>query len=207
VTTRHICSIGGGTGAQYAETGLKPASISLTSRTCGRSRNAQHGQSLVEFALIAPFFILILLSVIEAGLFLQAQSTIDNITREVARVVSVCGTTKGGFQYQKDPATGLWNLYSGCQDAAVHQEHLYYLPVTFGPTNNITLIVCSGQNILPNGHCDTTAGTTSYDQPSYVGEDVEVDLYYNYRYYIDPLMGEVAPSTILASSARVVAQQ
>jgi hypothetical protein len=187
---------------------LKPASISLTSRHRGRSRNAQRGQSLVEFALVAPFFFLIVLTILEAGLFLQAQSTIDNITREIARVVAVCGTTKGGFQYQKNPNTGLWNLYSGCQDAAVHQEHLYYLPVTFGPTNTLTLVVCSGPDILPNGHCAAPAGDeTHYLGPSYVGEEVEVDIYYNYRYYIDPLMGEVAPSTIIASSARVVAQQ
>jgi hypothetical protein len=171
----------------------------------------QRGQGMVEFALIAPFFILLLLSVVEVGLYMQAQSTIDTVTREVARAVAICGTTQGPWRYQQTaPATNpaTFTQWQDCKAAAVAQEHLYYLPISAQST--LTLAVCSGPNILPNGHCNTAstgANTTAFDQPTYVGEPVEIDVYYNYRYYIDPLMGEVAPSTVMASSAYVVAQQ
>lgn len=52
----------------------------------------EKGQSLVEFALLVPLLILILMSIIEFGLFFNSFIIISNSTREGARLGSLGGT-------------------------------------------------------------------------------------------------------------------
>jgi hypothetical protein len=158
---------------------------------------------MVEFALVAPFFFLILVIIVQGGLYLQAQATIDNVTREAARAVAICGTSSTPFLYQKD-ATGKWMTYQSCLAAANYQAHHFTLPVSFQPNSDLSLLVCHGSGIPASGHC---TANTPYSGPTYVGEAIEVDISFNYRYYVDPLMGSSAPTTTISSSARVVAQQ
>jgi Flp pilus assembly protein TadG len=47
---------------------------------------AQHGQTIVEFALILPIFILVLVGIIDFGRAVYASSTIQNAAREAVRV-------------------------------------------------------------------------------------------------------------------------
>ena len=49
------------------------------------------GQAVVEFALIAPIFFLVLLAIIEAGRFMFYYETLNNATREGARYAIVNG--------------------------------------------------------------------------------------------------------------------
>ena len=49
------------------------------------------GQSLAEFALIAPLFFLLLFGIIEAGRFIYYYETLSNATREGARFAIVNG--------------------------------------------------------------------------------------------------------------------
>jgi hypothetical protein len=163
--------------------------MTLTTLPRGRPRLGQRGQSLVEFALVGPFFLVLLLAVIEAGLFMNAQATIDNMTREVARVVAVCGTTGSSWSWRG-------KSYPSCEAAAADQEHLTFLP----SGSALRVAVCT--TIPPSGHCTGIA-----EGRKYVGQEVEVDVYYTYRYYMDVLLGGAAPTTVLASSARVVVQQ
>jgi hypothetical protein len=57
--------------------------------TQGRRRR---GQALVEFALVAPVFFLILLAVIEGGRFMLLYQALGNATREGARYAIVHGS-------------------------------------------------------------------------------------------------------------------
>jgi hypothetical protein len=58
-----------------------------------RSRRASsRGQSLVELALIAPVFLLLLLTAIDLGRLLYSQITITNAAKEAALVASQGGT-------------------------------------------------------------------------------------------------------------------
>ncbi len=50
------------------------------------------GQAMVEFALVAPFFFLLLFGVIEAGRFILYYETLNNATREGARYAIVHGS-------------------------------------------------------------------------------------------------------------------
>ena len=49
-----------------------------------RRRN-RHGQALVEFALIVPIFLLILMGILDLGRAVYASSTINNAAREAGR--------------------------------------------------------------------------------------------------------------------------
>jgi Flp pilus assembly protein TadG len=50
------------------------------------------GQALVEFALVAPIFFLLLFGIIEGGRFLLYYETLNNATREGARYAIVHGS-------------------------------------------------------------------------------------------------------------------
>jgi hypothetical protein len=67
----------------------------MTSRIWSpRSTNAaasSRGQAMVEFALVAPIFFLLLFGVIEAGRFILYYQTLANATREGARYAIVHG--------------------------------------------------------------------------------------------------------------------
>ena len=54
-------------------------------------RRRSRGQALVEFALLAPVFFLVLFAIIEAGRFMFYYETLNNATREGARYAIVNG--------------------------------------------------------------------------------------------------------------------
>jgi hypothetical protein len=53
---------------------------------------ASKGQALVEFALVAPIFFLLLFGIIEGGRFIFYYQTLNNATREGARYAIVHGS-------------------------------------------------------------------------------------------------------------------
>ena len=56
-----------------------------------RRRSKSAGQALAEFALVAPFFFLLLLGIIEAGRFIFYYEMLSSATREGARYAIVHG--------------------------------------------------------------------------------------------------------------------
>jgi hypothetical protein len=54
-------------------------------------RRSSRGQSLAEFALIAPLFFMLLFGIIEAGRFIYFYETLNNATRDGARYAIVNG--------------------------------------------------------------------------------------------------------------------
>ncbi len=61
-----------------------------------RPRNTTRGQAMVEFALVAPLFFLLLFGIIEAGRFIFYYETLSNATREGARYAIVNGANTLG---------------------------------------------------------------------------------------------------------------
>ncbi len=57
-----------------------------------RRRPRSTGQALVEFALVAPIFFLLLFSIIEGGRFVLYYQALNNATREGARYAIVHGS-------------------------------------------------------------------------------------------------------------------
>lgn len=71
------------------------------------------GQALVEFALVAPFFFLLLFGIIEAGRFVVYYETLSNATREGARYAIVHGSNSFCPSGPMPPSTP---APSGCYD-------------------------------------------------------------------------------------------
>ena len=57
-----------------------------------RHRNRSRGQSVVELAIVAPVFLLLMLTAIDLGRLLYSQITITNAAKEGALVASQGGT-------------------------------------------------------------------------------------------------------------------
>jgi Flp pilus assembly protein TadG len=68
--------------------------MSPRSRAAGPQR--RRGQALVEFAMVAPIFFLLLFGIIESGRFIFYYETLNNATREGARYAIVNGANTIG---------------------------------------------------------------------------------------------------------------
>lgn len=64
-----------------------------------RLRHARAAATALEFALVAPLFLLLTLVIMEDGLMLFCQSLLDNATRDAARQVKI-GTVTTSTQFQ-----------------------------------------------------------------------------------------------------------
>lgn len=67
----------------------------------------ERGQSMVEFALAVPIFILVLVGVFDLGRAVYAYSTLNNAAREAARVAIVDQTLTHIRDQAVDAATGV----------------------------------------------------------------------------------------------------
>jgi Flp pilus assembly protein TadG len=94
-------------------------------------RRRERGQSLVEFALVIPVFLLILMGVVDFGMAIYKFNGVSQAAREIARVTSVhpcAGTTPCApgssaetaavIQVQKGLIPGLANPTFRCVDSA-----------------------------------------------------------------------------------------
>jgi Flp pilus assembly protein TadG len=58
----------------------------------------RRGATVVEFALISPFFLVLLCGIVENGLILFTQAAMDNGTRDAARVILLGNATQDAFK-------------------------------------------------------------------------------------------------------------
>ncbi len=75
-----------------------------------RFRTQPSGQGMVEFALILPMLLVVMIGIIELGRLLVTYSSVAAASREAARYASAAGDSSSGVPYYLD--------YSGIQDAA-----------------------------------------------------------------------------------------
>lgn len=80
-------------------------------KVLSRLRRNEKGQSLIEFALILPVLLLLVLGMLEYGWMLNAKITVTGAAREGARASSVVGIDNSGDVY--DVATEAANRYMG----------------------------------------------------------------------------------------------
>jgi hypothetical protein len=81
--------------------------LAILKRLTGRPRKREDGQSLVEFALVIPIFLLVLFSIVDFGMAFHAWITVTNSAREGARIGSVRATSGEIEQRVRDTATSL----------------------------------------------------------------------------------------------------
>jgi Flp pilus assembly protein TadG len=127
-------------------------------------RRREEAQSLAEFALILPIFLILVFGIIDFGMGLRAYITVAQATREGARY-GVVGNQAGTFT-----AGG-----TGDCDGAT--------------TNSIVGKVCSTINGLDLTNIETVTTdctATSTTPPCNPGDPIEVHTEYSY-YYITPV--------------------
>jgi len=81
--------------------------LAILKRLTGRPRKREDGQSLVEFALVIPIFLLVLFSIVDFGMAFHAWITVTNSAREGARIGSVHASAAAIEQRVRDTATSL----------------------------------------------------------------------------------------------------
>jgi hypothetical protein len=74
----------------------------MAGRAFARSGRRTRGQSLVEFALVIPIFLLMFFGLIDVGRFVYLNSTLSQAAREGARL----GSVEASYRNSLDPACG-----------------------------------------------------------------------------------------------------
>jgi len=78
-----------------------------------RPGKREDGQTLVEFALVIPVFLLVLFAIVDFGMAFHAWITVTNSAREGARLGAVRATSTEIEQRVRDTATSLDQLNLG----------------------------------------------------------------------------------------------
>jgi Flp pilus assembly protein TadG len=81
--------------------------VAILKRLTGHPRKGEDGQSLVEFALVIPIFLLVLFAIVDFGMAFHAWITVTNSAREGARLGAVRATSGEIEQRVRDTATSL----------------------------------------------------------------------------------------------------
>ena len=95
-----------------AERGLGP--IAHPARR--RSRASSRGVGLVEFALVAPLAMLLLMSLVVLGVMVTDQVQLTNAVRDGARAAAVCGSNPTGTTTLPDGSTSCTDIASANPD-------------------------------------------------------------------------------------------
>jgi hypothetical protein len=78
----------------------------LKRRIGNRNPKAHKGQGLVEFALILPVFLMLIMGIVEFGRLMITYSGVASASREAARYGASVGTNASGVQHFRD-CTGI----------------------------------------------------------------------------------------------------
>ncbi len=107
--------------------------------TC-RTRNlALNGQGLVEFALVLPVLVFVLLGVFDLGRAIYANTTVSNTAREAARAAIACpdATSCSNIENNtiKPTAVGIYSTDSSVFSWSENPA----LPLSYGDTVTVTV--------------------------------------------------------------------
>lgn len=134
----------------------------VTRHRVGRRRRRDRGQSLAEFALVAPIFFLLVFSVIQLGLVFGTQNGLVNGAREAARRAATYRINEQSFDLS------VWG--SICQTIADEVRQLGDRVIPAYDVARLTPTVSYGW--VPNpeaGDYSLVASVTAtYDHPLYV---------------------------------------
>ncbi len=143
----------------------------------------QHGQGLMEFALILPLLLLLLLGIFDFARIIFMYAQLSNGVREGARYGSVTGLDEADPQYLD---------CDGIRAAAVRA---YGLPIT---PDQIAIEYDNG-NVLYLFNCDSHPSLSAIQ----MGDRVRVTVRAQFR-FITPVLSSMPPLSVTLTSARTV---
>ena len=154
----------------------------------------QRGQGLVEFAIVAPLFLILIFAIVEGALVMNAQALLDNATREGARGAALCGGSTSSYTYRGAGATGGGLLGSPCPSVAEQtvKRNLGVLAITRNPDNPYVLT--------------TANGTCPYLYCAPQGSVLTVSVSYQYSFLVSNFLGG-NPTIQLTSVAHSISEQ
>ncbi|MFC1975648.1 TadE/TadG family type IV pilus assembly protein [Chloroflexota bacterium] len=192
-------------------------------------RIKQKGQSLVEFALILPLLLMLLLGIIEGGRIIWAYITVQNAAREAARYA----VTGRPFACGSDPAAtdlpGALDPANYCDDSIngdpwstqvltstrvaaikdVAYEYGQFLNVSIWAKDNVTEYNLHRDQLTPGAFGIAVIGQDAAgSQPNYGGQpgwNVRVETYYNVE-MIDPIFDVIMGGQSIHLSGQVELQ-
>ncbi len=115
-----------------------------------RFRKSEHGQALVEMALVLPLFFLLLFGVIEMGRVGYAYITVSNAAREGGRVATIGGTDLDINSSIKNAASSLDLASLTITITPTQDQRQSGQGVTVTVSYPVQLIIPLISNILPN---------------------------------------------------------
>jgi len=160
-----------------------------------RRPSRSRGQALVEFALVAPIFFLLVFLVIEGGRFVLYYQTLANATREGARYAIVHGSNSFCPSGPMAPGTTAPACYdpSGAKVVQRVKDSAFGLLGT-----GVTVTTCWDPTVNPDGSC--TQGALGNGRESLV----RVTAAFTYRTLIPlvplPPIGMSAESTLVVNN-------
>ena len=86
-------------------------------KTIQRKERAQRGQTLLEFALVAPLLIFFILALVDFGIAIDRRLALDHAVREGARYASVGSNSITGDRYELDVQNYAFNQAQGVPGA------------------------------------------------------------------------------------------
>ncbi len=167
----------------------------LADRANGRPR--RRGQTLVEFALVLPIFLLLVFAVIDGGRYIFLSSALSNAAREGARLGSVEAWWKGSSDASCGTAGGpvcpanTTALINHITAAANRQM------APFGSVDNVYIRCDAAGNAPPTGNWTTK--TCTGNSP---GGTISVRVNYTWD-AITPLVANIMGSITTSGSATV----
>ena len=154
-------------------------------------RHGRRGQALVEFALILPVLLVILLGTVDAGRLIFAYNSVANAAREGGRTAIINQTPAEVRQRAAEQATVLGMSSAdpgGC-------------PPNGGPTTTQPTGICF---VLRSRNNDTIPCVTPPTDPPTIGCTAIVAVKWEYR-AITPIIGDlIGPMSVSATTRQLV---
>jgi Flp pilus assembly protein TadG len=154
-----------------------------------RARQRDRGVTLVEFALMAPFGLLLLMGTVVGGIFAMNYMQLQNAVRDGARAAAVCGGAERSTQPNGEP---LLPNGAQCTDA------------------NLTSFISSRFQAIPGDPTILQVTLPTVDNTDHLaqcqyGKTVEVTAKYDQPFYL-PLIGRVLSNNGSGSTFTIHAQ-
>jgi hypothetical protein len=160
-------------------------------------RVRRRGQSLVEFALVLPIFLLLIMGVVDAGRLVYMNSTLSNAAREGART----GAVEAGWKGQSGGSCGAASgLKCPADDAALRADikaTADYMNTPFGPVAAAYIRCSSAGAVAP------AVGTNTTCSPNSVGSQISVRVTQTWS-ALTPLIGQIIGTRTLEGSSTFV---
>jgi Flp pilus assembly protein TadG len=148
----------------------------------------ERAQAIVEFAIVLPILMMLLVGILEVGRMIFIYSAVNNASREAARYASAVGLADGG----------VYNKYQYCSEIRNVAKRSAFLITLADP--NITITYDDGPGTSTFDDCPTVTADTTVKVDSGQRVNVSVTATYNPMVNLVP----VSSRTFTSRSSRTI---